>query len=163
MNFSDPFGLCPYEGAVRSPTLKDCPIDMRRKAFAVLAGSATFEAREAIGIFIAAAASLSLQKGPFPCGVEPFVTECTSGTSVKIDGSRTPELIASDIVHATSHIDVPPGLSPKDEEIRAWDKALNFYESLDSAEQTGRDENAASRMRKNGRAQCENYLRARTP
>jgi len=136
---------------------------MRRKAFAILVGSATFEAREAIGIFIAAAASLSLQPGPFPCGVEPLVTECTSRRDVRIDGSRTPALIASDVVHATSHIDVPLGISPQEEEIRAWDKALNFYESLHPAEQNGQDENAASRMRRNGRAQFESFLRARTP
>jgi uncharacterized protein RhaS with RHS repeats len=157
VNYSDPFGLCPYEGATRTTDVESCPNDARKAAFRLLAADRGPEGRETIHVFATHAMSLTLNSGPVTCaGIQ--TSECTRGTSATIDGTRGAALVATDAVHSASHVSTPPGMLDGREEIRAWDRALNFYDRLPVVSKTGADENVASKMRTSNRAGYEAHL-----
>lgn len=157
VNYSDPFGLCPYAGEKRTTNVESCPKDARRDAFRMLANDAGPEGKETIRTFADNAMNLALTSGSISCaGIQ--TSECTSKAGVRIDGDRGASLVAADAVHAASHVNAPAGTLSGHEEIRAWDRSLNFYERLPASSQTGKSENIASKMRATNRAEYESHL-----
>jgi len=161
INFSDPFGLCPYEGEKRTATLRDCTEDDRKKAFGHLVADRGSEGQETVQTFIDNELTFELTDGSISCeGVA--TTSCTTGTTVQVDGTQASQVVAADLVREGTHVMMRgKGMTRGREEILSWDRALNFYGRLPRSLRTGAEYNAAGPMRKNNRAAFEAYFCSR--
>jgi hypothetical protein len=164
INSSDPFGLCPYEGEVRTTSLTDCKDVALKPAFQLLLADPGLEGRQAVMLIMAANINVVLSSGPVQCG-SVLTTECTNTNllQIKVDGSRSPAGIASDIVHGASHMDVPPGMNAMGEELNAWNRALNFYDRLPTTLRIEKEESDASTTRKNNPKEFTLQTKLRAP
>ncbi len=103
VNFSDPFGLCPYAGLKRTISLADCPKDERLDAFKVM--EKTKMGRYFIQQFTIGRLNLELHAGTVQCGSHANANGCSNhlqGTMV-INSSQSASAIASAVVHETMH------------------------------------------------------------
>jgi RHS repeat-associated protein len=101
--FTDPFGLCPYDGGTRTTNLEDCPKDRRLDVFRVL--ETTRLGRYFIGQFVSRQLNLELHPGPVQCGAWASADGCSNvveGTMV-LNSRRTASAIASNVVHEITH------------------------------------------------------------
>jgi len=128
VNFSDPFGLCPYKDdkdGKRNTDVEDCPDGKLKDAFRLLAKDKG-EGRATVAHVAANRVSISLHEGRISCGEEKS-NGCTRGTNVVVNGSQSAAGIATTTVHEVTHTAIGGG---EGAEATAWNRALNFYDRL---------------------------------
>jgi RHS repeat-associated protein len=142
VNFSDPFGLCPYEGTVRTRTTSDCLDKRLGRAFALLMKSKL--GRAYVDYWINHPnIELKGHKGPMNCGGKQADGCQTDVAGTEVNTSRSTVDLAGIVVHETTHwmnftasLDVPAlGLSFYWNEATAYAAQLTYLGSTLSPRQ----------------------------
>lgn len=161
MNFSDPFGLCPYEGEVRTRDVESCADGEKKEIFRTIAADNGSEGKETIDAFVTQNLGFELSQGKFACAGGKVVDAClVGGTTVRVNvDGRSRGAIAADVVHeGGGHATEPAGMPAGRAEIRAWGKALNFYGRLPGGMRADTEYNNALSVRSSNRAAFEAYI-----
>jgi RHS repeat-associated protein len=146
ISFSDPFGLCPYTGSVRTLTLSDCPNDARLAAFALLQRNAL--GRSFIKFIASQRMNITLTKDIAAACQVKNATGCTDNFNWKMWIKRQQSTVdmAVTIVHETQHtIDFEmqlsaPWIKPHSfatDEIFAYSSGFTFLNTLSTKMRNG--------------------------
>jgi RHS repeat-associated protein len=138
VNFSDPFGLCPYHGRKRTTDLSDCPTRTREQrlileAFRILEGDE--EGRRVIETVAIHRVRVSLTGGIHLMGRcdNAHAQGCYNPEANRIDMAySSAEDMAVRLVHEATHVryafpDEADGSQSRTEEALAWDTAMRLY------------------------------------
>ncbi len=165
INNSDPFGLCPYEGEKRTSDVESCADGQKKEVFRTIAADGGSEGKETIDAFVSQNLGFELSQGQFSCAGSTVDACLAGGTTVRVNvAGRSLGAIAADVVHeggghATESVGIPAGRA----EIRAWDKALNFYGRLPGGMRVDTEYNSALSVRSSNRGAFEAYFCSRYP
>lgn len=138
MNFSDPFGLCPYTGK-RDTNVDDCPKNALGNAFRLLAAHGGAEGEEAIETVAFQKTKIRLLGGMqlgMECGnLDSRGCSSADGKEIILSKSTSSSDMAVRLTHETTHIlfqfpDEANGSQSRIEEGLAWDRALRVYSRL---------------------------------
>lgn len=139
ISHSDPFGLCPYAGKNRSTKVDDCPDDDRKAVFQAIAANPSHEAQTTLQFFALLELDFKLRDAEFSCG-RKTTDGCTrDGRLIEVNGSQPGGhfAVATTVIHEVFHAIVYASkLRLPYDEGWAWNRALNFYESLSPAHQS---------------------------
>jgi RHS repeat-associated protein len=134
VNFSDPFGLCPYEGERRTANIEDCPNDLRRDAFRLIRDYGGETGKNVIGHIVSNNVSVVAEGvGVLSCVAGTTSTGCydRETRTIFLNGFRRAGGTAGTVMHESLHAGSKPGiLSTDEEENNAKQRGFSFYTHL---------------------------------
>jgi RHS repeat-associated protein len=134
VNYSDPFGLCPYGKGKRDTNTKDCPNDKVGEAVRALDDYGGVEGDLAIHTMATYGLSPTLVSADEigrRCGANAVA--CTSGQTIYLADTRVMGTLAADLAHETAHVEMGDIYTPTNlcrNEPRAWRRGLLVWSRL---------------------------------
>jgi RHS repeat-associated protein len=151
VNFSDPFGLCPWTGDIRDRDLTNCPLDhgkedVRTSAFRLLMADSGPEGGETVDYVVSHKVDVRLHSGLIQCG-NGTAEACSLGNWMSLNRKRSASTVAADAVHEMTHLAAATDHNGQRQEAIAWSRGLNFYDRLPISLRTATDYNRSSAYR----------------
>ena len=160
MNFSDPFGLCPYTGKKRDLNVDDCPKDKLGNAIRLISRFGGKQGAAVLGYLVAnpsvrinVVSATDVEKR---CGTE--FRACLRGDQMVIPDASHGRMVEA-IGHESFH-----GMNPGSEcstEVPAMNYGLDLYGTLPEGLQADAYDNALLRMRSQSSMYFDEVVRQR--
>jgi RHS repeat-associated protein len=131
VNYSDPFGLCPYTGGTRDENVDDCPNDALGEAFRLLkrdggkVGIETIHTIATDNVDVHLGTAQDVQR---VCQAQ--TNGCTQGHTITMLDASSGDM-ATRLAHEATHVDNPVVYSMQ--EGTAWNRGLDVFDHLRGA------------------------------